>query len=99
MGMLCCLQVDGSVIGTTPLVPVNGSTATSFQQHLSRPGIVAPPHAPGHRFTSFASVGVSVFSFTFTAPSTPGTHSITAIAFASGTAIPVSAAVVSMLFR
>ena len=79
------------MIGTTPLVPVEDTTATSFEQHVAFAGSSAPTQAPGHRFTSLASIGVSLFSFTFTAPSTPGVHTITAVATTNGTTIPVTA--------
>ena len=95
--MLVC-QVDGSVIGTTPLVPVEDSTATSFEQHVALAASSASTQAPGHRFTSFASIGVSLFSYTFTAPSTPGVHTLTAVATTNGTTIPVTASGVSVLF-
>ena len=89
-------QVDGTLIGTSPLVPVNDTSATPLGQLVTTSaGPPAMPAAPAQRPLSFAKVGRSVFSYTFNVPSSPCTHTIMAVAIARGTVIPISAPVVS----
>ena len=92
------MQLDGSVIGTTPLVPV---TSTSPLAHVVKTGEDSAPAVPGqpnalsqHAF-SFASVGRSLFSFTFSAPSALGVHTVAAVVLIGGTSTPIYAPVVS----
>ena len=92
--------MDGVVIGSTPLVPINDTSATPMA-HLvdtapdGAPGVPALP-AAGHQPTfSFAAIGRSVFSYTFTTPS-QGDYVIMALLFSSGNRVPISPPVVSL---
>lgn len=96
-------QVDSAVIGTTPLVPVN-ATLSSPLAHIvetSSNGVHTVPARPNvliRRAVSLAAMGRSVFSYTFLAPSTPGAHTIVAvatIATSGGGVTPIAAPVVS----
>ena len=94
------MQVDGSVIGTTPLVPVNDTSQTPLAHTVetsSKRNIAIPSqsHTSLQQSFNLAVVGRSVFSYTFPAPSTPGTHTIMAVAVSGGTTIPISAPLAS----
>lgn len=72
-----CCQVDGVVVGTTPLVPAQLVQGWGWQGGAGR-------HL-------LQTLGTSVFFFMFLAPTTPGVHNITVIATVSGTAQLVTA--------
>ena len=92
--------MDGMVIGSTPLVPINDTLATPMAHLVNTaldgaPGVPALP-AAGHQPTfSFAATGRSVFSYTFTTPS-PGDYVIMALLFSSGDRVPISPPAVSL---
>ena len=97
------MQVDGAVIGTTPLVPVNGTSSTPLA-HIVETGssgartVPPQPNRIMRRALSLTAVGRSVFSYTFLAPSTPGAHTIMAVVTSGGTTTPIAAPVVSCTF-
>ncbi len=96
-----CMQVDGAVIGTTPLVPVNETSQTPLAHIVKTSsdgisGVPAQSTTSLQRSVSFAAVGRSVFSYTFLAPSTPGTHTIAAVAVSGGMTTPIAAPLVRL---
>ena len=91
------------MIGTTPLLPVNNTLQVSLA-HIVKTSSDMTNIVPAQSDTllqhtfSFATIGRSVFSYTFLAPSTPGTHTIMAVAMSGGTTTPISAPLVSRTF-
>ncbi len=88
------------MIGTTPLVPVSDTSQTPLA-HIVKTDpdglsvVPAQSNTSLPRTFSFAAVGRSVFFYTFLAPSSPGSHTIVAIALSGGTTTPISAPLVS----
>jgi hypothetical protein len=90
--LFCLSKVDGIFMGSTPLIPVNGTT--SRRRLLTLP---SGYRAARYRPKSFQSnaIAISVFFMSFFAPSSPGAHIITAILTAGDSETPIIAPVVS----
>ena len=94
--------MDGVVIGTAPLVPVNDASAVPMAHLVDTvpanvPGVPAPPAARRRPTFSFAAVGRSTFTFTFITPPSGG-YVITAVIFSpNGDRVPISAPILSLV--
>ena len=92
--------MDGVVIGTAPLVPVDNTSAVPMAHIVdttlaSAPGVPASPATRRRPTFSFAVVGRSTFSFTFSTPSL-GDYIIMASIFSpDGKKVPTSNPAVS----
>ena len=93
-------QMDGVVIGTTPLVPVNDTSAVPMAQLIDTTTIgaltaPAPPAVRRRPSFSFAAVGRSTFTFTFPTPSLGDYVIMASILSPNGTKVPISDPAVS----